>query len=142
MKLFVLMVLLFSTSAFSAGLGFQVGGAGVIVGKTNRLDDRTWKGSVGWSINRHRTDLTLTADYIFQDQNFSRLDGEKIVGYAGLGGLIATGIDFGARFPVGVAWLAKKHPIEVFAELSPTVFVVPSSSVGIGLNIGALWFFD
>ncbi len=142
MKAFVFTFMLFmSNLAFSVGLGIQLGSTGAIVGKEDRLADRTWKASMGWYLSRHYTNLILSADYIIQDQNFSRLDGEQIIGYAGIGGLIETSAEIGARFPLGVAWEVKKHPIEVFAEIAPTLFIVPSTSVGIGLNLGILWFF-
>lgn len=130
-----------SKLAYSLGLGLQIGSTGAIVGKEDRLADRTWKASMGWYLSRHHTNLILSADYIIQDQNFSRLDGEQIIGYAGIGGVIETSSDVGVRFPFGVAWEARKHPIEVFAEIAPTLFIAPSTSVGIGLNLGVLWFF-
>ncbi len=140
MKLMVVIALFVSTLSYGFGLGLQLGSTGVITGKEERSADRTFKGSMGWNTRKGENKIIFTGDYVIQNLNFSKIDNERIVGYAGIGGKIETSADFGVRFPLGVAWHAKLDPLEVYLEVAPTLYIYPSTEMGLDGALGVLWY--
>jgi hypothetical protein len=140
-NLVLVLGLFISQISFGFGLGLQFGSTGLIVGKEQMAADRTFKGSMGWNTRKGEKKIIFTGDYVIQNLNLSRIDNERIVGYAGVGGKIETSADFGIRFPLGVAWHAKLDPLEVFLELTPTLYIYPATELGLDGAFGVLWYF-
>jgi len=140
MKLFAVIALFLSTLSYGYGLGLQMGTTGLIVGKEQREADRTFKGSMGWNRRKGESKIVFTGDYVIQNLNFAKIDNERIIGYAGIGGKMETSSDIGVRFPLGLAWHAKLDPLEVYLEVSPTLYIYPSTELGLDAALGVLWF--
>jgi hypothetical protein len=47
----------------------------------------------------------------------------------------------GVRIPVGVSYIYKGTPVELFAEVAPLLAVMPETKLGIGVGIGARYYF-
>lgn len=50
-------------------------------------------------------------------------------------------VGLGVRVPVGLAWHPRRVPIDVFAELAPTVWVFPGTHFDFDFSIGARFYF-
>lgn len=88
----------------------------------------------------------LQGDYLFH--NFNRLDvGEGLVAlYVGTGGQYIVFEDrdnqFSLRAPLGVNYLLGSAPIDVFAEVAPTLRVTDPTALRFDGAIGFRYFFD
>ena len=93
--------------------------------------------------------LTLVADYLIHaDQLFKDVSGSGfLVPYAGLGaklGLRESSVDpvaLAARVPIGVAFLFRKTPLELFGEVAIGIHALPAVAPLIDGGIGLRWYF-
>jgi len=71
---------------------------------------------------------------------------ERFPLYYGFGGRFNTGGgydgSFGVRGVVGIAWLPRSTPIDVFFELVPVFQVTPLTGLGIDAGLGIRYFFQ
>ncbi len=51
-------------------------------------------------------------------------------------------LDLGIRFPLGITYLLRSAPVDVFAELVPTLNVYPSSNLNWRTALGIRYYFD
>lgn len=135
-------------------------GLGVIIGEPTGLSAKLWTSSnnafafgLGWSVsdsrfNRIDSDnksrIHLHIDYLWHSFNAISSSREFPLFY-GIGGRINTGPryngTFGIRGVLGVAWLPRSTPLDVFIEVVPTLYLVNSTSFGVDAGIGARFFF-
>lgn len=125
----------------AAGIGVQLGSYGSIVGKESKDSHQTWKGSMGWDLSREAY-LVLTADTIVQEKDLFSLDGQDFRGYYGAGVYFASNAELAGRLPLGLSWLGKSQPIEIFLEIAPSLAIYPRTSPYVSLNLGALWYMN
>ena len=116
-------------NAFDFGLGWSVGG--------DRIDnyDGTYDG--GSRVHFHMDYLWHWFDAIHSSERFPL--------YAGFGGRINTGGGYkssvAVRGVLGIAWMPHRAPFDVFAELVPSLQVIPTSGFGIDAGFGARFYF-
>lgn len=56
-------------------------------------------------------------------------------------GVAVSGSSIGVRGVTGLDFLFKNHPLDIFLELSPTFYVVPSTAFDIGVGLGVRYHF-
>lgn len=48
----------------------------------------------------------------------------------------------GMRSPLGISYVLQEKPVELFAELVPILDIVPETRLGVGVGIGARYYFS
>ena len=163
MRTLVLIVLM-GTSAFTRAQssGF---GAGIILGEPTGISLKGWisgeravAGAVAWSL-REGSYFSIHADYLFHNMDLIKLGKGRMPLYYGPGLRLRSWNDnrywrhghwytedhgrlgLGVRFPVGLAYLPAKAPVDIFLELVPGLDLVPSTEFDITGAIGARYWF-
>ncbi len=160
-------VLTFLAMAFASNQSFAQNtgvGAGLILGSPTGISAKFWTSStnavdlaIGWSANgewarfgdtwyyvNSQSYLHIHADYLWHNFNVIKSE-ERFPLYYGLGFHYDSGntmaAAFGIRGVVGIDWLPRSVPLDVFLEFAPVVYLTPGSGLGFDTGIGARFFF-
>ncbi len=137
--------------SYAQGKGF---GLGVMIGEPTGLSAKLWTGSnnaldfgLGWSfINRHNdsgSNLHFHMDYLWHAWNAIN-SVERFPVYYGIGGRFKSRGDDGSiaiRGVLGVAWMPRENPFDIFIEVAPSLELTPSTGFGIDAALGARFYF-
>lgn len=143
----VFILTIISGTAFSQSNGF---GLGIILGEPTGISTKYWTtGStafdfgLGYSLKKNSR-LHLHADYLFHVNNLFNTT-ENISLYYGPGArlrLVESGDSrLGFRFDVGLVWIPKNSPIDVFLEIAPLLDIIPSTDFTVNGGVGVRYFF-
>lgn len=159
MKKFLILLLglvSISAQAKDDGLGL---GIGIIAGTPTGLslkkwtsDNRAIDAAAEWSTSG-KNKFYFHANYLIH--NFDVLRPEDITGklpvYYGIGGYIELNEDtsgnsndddiLAVRIPLGVSYLFSDAPIELFAEVVPTMEISPDTDLGMDAAVGGRFYF-
>ena len=139
------LVLLSIGGAHAQSRGF---GVGIILGEPTGVSFKGWvsqenaiDGGLAWAFGKGGR-FHLHADYLWHF-NLNMAAGEDFRFYTGIGGRFAAGSDaiFGARIPLGLVWLPKGAPLDVFVEIVPILDLAPATKFRGNGGIGARFFF-
>jgi hypothetical protein len=137
-------------------------GLGVIIGEPTGISAKLWTSPVnafdfglGWSMGGDRigkydgyynggSRVHFHMDYLWH--SFEAIHStERFPLYYGIGGRINTGAGYNSSLAVrgvlGIAWLPRGTPIDVFLELAPSLQLTSSTGFGIDAGFGARYFF-
>ena len=136
-------------------------GIDVIVGEPTGLSAKKWitdttaiDAAAAWSFADFNS-FQLHVNYLWHNYDLiqtKELPGQLSV-YYGIGGRIKLkgsndgkgnkdeGTRLGVRIPVGLSYTFKENPVELFAEVVPLLDVVPETKLGIGVGVGARYYF-
>ncbi len=138
--------LLSPVSADAQDSGF---GLGIILGEPTGISLKTWvrsnaaiDGAVAWSFGQNSA-IHLHADYLFHDFNLFDVESGKLPLFFGIGARFKAEPEakFGIRFPVGIAYIFEKAPLDIFLELGPVLDLAPGVSFGFTGSLGARYYF-
>ncbi|MFA5834668.1 MAG: hypothetical protein WDA22_14405 [Bacteroidota bacterium] len=120
-----------NNNAFDFGLGWSMGG------------DRM--GRYDYYYNYNRTNrVHFHMDYVWHLFNTIH-SSERFPLYYGIGGRMNSGAGYEASVAVrgvlGIAWLPRETPIDIFLELVPMFQLTSSSGFGLDAGVGARYFF-
>lgn len=134
-------------------------GLGVMIGEPTGISAKAWLSGqnalaigVAWYTggNRFYKDFDYSnrthfhADYLWHSFYAISSNGSFPLFY-GIGGAINSGPRFegtlGARGVLGIAWLPKGTPLDIFLEIVPTLYLINSTGFGIDAGLGARVFF-
>ncbi len=133
-----------NAQAQNSGLGL-----GVLIGEPTGISAKLWLTGTGavdaaaaWS-TRGNNSLHLHADYLHHFFGLFPVTQGKLPLYVGAGGRIrfAGNPKFGARVPVGLAYLFPTIPVDIFLEIAPIVDLAPDTGFDINGGIGARYYF-
>ena len=130
-------------------------GLGVVVGEPSGVSAKYFLDA------RHAVDLALDfsvvddafyvhGDYVLHVPSLlAGLPGGRWLAYVGVGGKVKVRerkkdrdeAGLSVRVPLGVAWMPKAAPIDVFLEVVPGVQVLPSTDPDVDVGLGVRWFF-
>lgn len=134
-------------------------GLGVVIGEPTGLSlawqspAQTIQSHLSWSLERNW--IRVNVDYLKTVAEIPT-DGPALPLYVGIGGALAAHDDdwgddndwydddyaaFGARIPLGMRLLPRQVPIDVFLEVAPVVYLIPSTDVDIDLGLGVRFYF-
>ena len=143
----VLLIILFSivTSAQSSGFGI-----GAILGQPTGISAKYWTTSstafdfgLGYSFEKNSR-MHLHADYLFHTKDIFNST-ENFSLYYGPGArlrLVENGDSrLGVRFDVGIVWIPRNAPIDVFVEIAPLLDIIPETDFSFNGGIGVRYFF-
>ena len=125
-------------------------GAGILIGEPTGFSFKGWTSSINavdaglaWSFT-HETTFHLHADYLWHAFNVFKTT-ERLPLYYGIGGRIKTGRNedarFGARMVVGIDYLFRDAPVDIFFEIAPILDFTPSTELQGNAGIGARFWF-
>ena len=144
------LVLLVSLCAGSSSAQRKGFGLGVIVGEPTGISLKSWltgttaiDAAVAWSFARESS-FHIHADYLIHA--YDEFDtNESVPLYYGIGGRLKTsnGGDarLGLRGVIGIGYLFREAPIDLFFEVAPILDVAPSTELSINGGFGARYFF-
>lgn len=141
-----LTMLISSGVAHSQELGF---GAGIILGEPTGISAKKWisgqaaiDGAVAWSFGQEDS-FHLHADYLHHNFNLFDVEKGKLPLYFGIGVRFKAQPEatVGARFPVGIAYIFEKSPLELFLEIGPVLDLIPDMSFNFTGSIGVRFYF-
>lgn len=144
--LFILAVLFLSSPALAQESGF---GAGIILGEPTGLSFKYWVSSrtgldfgAAWSFGREDS-FHLHGDFLIHNFNLFKVKKGKLSLYYGIGGRIKVENRnrIGVRIPVGIVYLIKKAPIDIFFELAPLLDLAPATEFGLNGGVGLRYYF-
>jgi hypothetical protein len=144
----LLFLILFSISSFSQSKGF---GLGIILGEPTGISAKYWTSSstaldfgLGYSFVKNSR-VHLHADYLFHVNNLFETS-ENIALYYGPGArlrLVDNGDSrLGFRFDVGLVWIPRGAPIDVFVEVAPLLDIIPETDFTFNGGIVVRFFFN
>lgn len=143
------------TSSVSSGLADNYVhrfGAGIILGEPTGASVKYWlnrkmavDGAVGWSTHDH-SDAYLQGDLLWHKFNIFPIKQGRLPLYFGVGGIVRFRNDHrdnqaGIRVPVGVSYMFENAPIDVFAEVAPTLDVTPNARGEVTGGVGIRFWF-
>ncbi|MCP5107377.1 MAG: DUF3996 domain-containing protein [bacterium] len=141
--------ILFLCTAAAEAKGGNGWGIGVILGEPTGLSLKYWNSgttafdaAAAWSFRRERK-LHIHMDYLFHKFRVFKVRRGRLPLYYGIGGRIKFEEEFrvGIRIPVGICYMFKRQPIDIFFEVVPLLDVVPETSLDFNVSIGARYFF-
>jgi hypothetical protein len=144
----ILVMIIFSTLSAAQTKGF---GLGILVGEPTAVSAKYWtSGStafdfgIGYSFEKNSY-LNIHADYLFHVKNIFETT-ENISLYYGPGARLrfvenAT-TRLGFRFDVGLVWIPRNAPIDVFIEVAPLLDIIPETDFSFNGGIGVRYFFN
>ena len=141
----LLLVLLITSVCFSQSRGL---GLGLVFGDPTGFNGKAWMSQsgafqfgVGMPSLSNSSGTAFNAEYIWHSHVIRSQ--ERFPIFYGLGGIIGTGgghTAIGARGILGIAWWPHNTPIDVFFQMTPTLFFDPSN-FEFDFGIGARYFF-
>ena len=136
-------------------------GLGIVLGEPAGISAKLWTSNhtafdfgFGWSmggdqIGRYNyyyggNRIHFHMDYLWH--SFDAINsGEQFPLFYGVGGRVNTGAGINSSVAVrgvlGIAWLPRETPIDIFLEIVPLFQVSPSSGFGLDAGVGARYFF-
>ena len=152
---------LFSSKSYAQSSGV---GAGVIVGGPTGISAKFWTSNVnafdvaigwwnnggwerfnnGWIYYYGQNIVNIHADYLWHNFDAIRST-ERFPLYYGIGFHYDSGDAnppaFGLRGVLGIDWLPRAVPLDVFLEFAPVLYLTPGSGLGLDAGIGTRFFF-
>jgi len=139
------------------GVGLVVGIPTALTGKLRMIEDRAIDFGLSWDFGDY---VLFYGDYLFEypyalDEHRKS---EMIFPYWGVGLTLIflddkkkpprpysrdkdESFQIGVRIPLGLAWIPRSTPLEVFLELIPGVSLFPGLSGNFGVGLGVRYFF-
>jgi hypothetical protein len=144
--IFLLAFLTICTAAVEAGNGW---GIGFMVGNPTGLSFKAWSGKTkafdigaAWSFGDENK-LQLHADFLLHHFRIFNVESGQLPFYIGIGGRIKFEAEtrLGIRVPVGLCYLFKNHPIDIFFEVVPVIDLAPETELNLNASLGIRYFF-
>jgi len=145
-RLILVLILIF----FSALVSAKERWIGLYVSDNSGISYKDWQNrwnaydyGIGWSLDKEAA-ITAKVDYLTHDYDLVEVPEGKLPIYYGIGAGIEFGSELSAgfRIPVGVNYLFKKIPYDVFVEIVPMLRIYPSTVVAISGAIGVRYHFN
>ncbi len=129
-------------------------GIGVIVGDPTGISTKIWTTStnalqfaLAWQARDPflGTRVSFSGDYLWH--SFDAIHStQRLPVFYGVGGVFASGGGadpaLGVRGVVGIDWLSRQSPIDVFLQVVPVLELAPSTDFELGAGVGIRYFFD
>ena len=142
------LITIFSGLAFAQSNGF---GLGMILGQPTGISAKYWtSGStaldfgLGYSFQKHSR-MQFHADYLFHAKNIFNTT-ENIALYYGPGARLRlvenADSRLSVRFDVGLVWIPRNAPVDVFIEIAPLLDIIPETNFSVNGGIGVRYFFN
>lgn len=137
----LIIILLISVASYSQNRNF---GIGMQLGEPTGVDAKIWTNNVNafdfglaWSFD-DREEMILQTDYVWHSFDVFPVSQGELPIYFGIGARFIFSEDplFGARVPVGVAYMLETFPLDVFVEIAPILNLTPATRFDLGGGFG------
>lgn len=129
-------------------------GLGVMIGEPTGFSAKLWTSNsnafdfgLGWSVIGKSNDsgnrIHIHADYLWHAWNAIR-SSDRFPLYYGIGGRFKGGENEGSlavRGVLGIAWMPRQTPIDIFLEVAPSLELTPSTGFAIDAALGVRYYF-
>ena len=127
-------------------------GLGIILGEPTGISGKAWTSSInafdfalGYSFSPRNSRVHLHVDYLFHSlRPFD--SSEKFLLYYGPGVRLKSRQNddsiLGVRFVIGLAWIPRNAPVDVFLEAAPILNIIPGTSFNMNGGIGVRFYFN
>jgi len=128
-------------------------GAGVIIGDPTGVGIKVWTSSsnavqfaVAWQSRDQflGTRVRFGGEYLWHSFDAIRSN-ERFPVFYGIGGELLSGrsVDptVGIQGVLGIDWLSRETPFDIFLQVSPVLLLTPSTNIELGAGIGMRYFF-
>jgi hypothetical protein len=124
-------------------------GAGAFLGEPTGICIKSWTGSrtavaaaAAWSFGHHEA-LHVHFDYLFHDFRLIKTEHDPLPFYYGVGVRFKDDheLRMGIRIPIGIDYMFKKAPVDIFLEFVPVFDLIPSTELFFNGGIGVRYFF-
>ena len=141
-----LFLLMLSSTGLAQDKNF---GAGIIFGNPTGLSIKNWmgkttalQGALAWNFEG-KGNLSLTGDYLWHNYSLITVSKGRLPVYYGVGGdaVFSNDFVFGVRGVVGLDYMISGAPVDIFAEIVPTFYLIPSTSFKFHFGLGVRYFF-
>ena len=144
----IFVLLIYSGISFAQSKGF---GLGILIGQPTGISAKYWtSGStafdfgVGYSFEKYSR-MHLHVDYLFHTKSVFNTT-ENIALYYGPGARLKlyehADSRLGVRFNVGIVWIPRNSPVDVFVEIAPLLDIIPETAFSLNGGIGVRFFFN
>jgi hypothetical protein len=130
-------------------LGDRGLGIGIEFGLSNGLDLKTWVSDDsalqfdlnwgwGWGIG-------FGAAYLIHNFDIIEMTDSKVPLYFGIKGAVGFGgnaVGVAILVPLGIAWIPREYPIDVFLQIEPGLELFPATGFAYGGGIGIRYWLD
>jgi hypothetical protein len=127
-----------------AYIGAKGLGIGIVLGAVNGLSVKNWisrdhafQFDANWDLNYGGAGLGVA--YLIHNFNIIEADNNKFPLYFGIKGWAAfapAGVAAGIQVPLGIAWIPRNAPIDIFMQVEPGISLIPSVHFAPGGGIG------
>jgi hypothetical protein len=131
-------------------LGERGLGIGVVFGEINGLSIKNWVNrnsalqfDATWNLNYGGIGLGVA--YLIHNFDILEADYNKFPLYFGIKGWAAFapgGVQAGIQVPLGIAWIPRNAPIDVFLQIEPGISVIPDVHFAPGGGLGIRFWLD
>lgn len=144
--IFMLLIAFLSSNVSAQEKGF---GLGIILGEPTGISFKNWLGSktaidggIAWSFSKDES-LHIHLDYLIHNFNIFEVKNNNLALYYGIGGRVKAEEEsrVGVRIPVGINYLFRDIPLDVFFELVPVLDLMPSTDFDLTGGVGIRYFF-
>ena len=141
-----LFLLMLSSTGFAQDKNL---GVGIIFGNPTGLSIKNWmgkttalQGALAWNFEG-KGNLSLTGDYLWHNYSLISVSKGRLPVYYGIGADAVFSDDFvlGVRGVVGLDYMFSGTPIDIFAEVVPTFYLIPGTAFKFHFGIGVRYFF-
>jgi hypothetical protein len=125
-------------------LGARGLGIGIVLGTIDGLSVKSWisrdhalQFDLNWDLNYGA--VGFGAAYLIHNFHIIEADNNKFPLYFGIKGWAALapgGAEAGIQVPLGIAWIPRNAPIDIFAQVEPGISLIPSVHSAMGGGIG------
>jgi len=144
--IFMLLVAFYSGYVSAQQKGF---GLGIIVGEPTGISFKNWLGSqtaidggIAWSFTKNES-LHFHLDYLIHNFNIFKTKTYNLALYYGIGGRVKAEEEsrVGVRIPVGINYLFRGAPLDIFLEIVPVLDLIPGTEFELTGGVGIRYYF-
>lgn len=120
---------------------------GLVMGEPTGLNVKYWitdryafDAGAGWSVKKKLLDIYLDYQYHYF---WSEFDSKELPIYTGAGLMVSLSNDFmvGLRLPVGTEYLFEGPRLVLFAQVAPSLKLIPKPGIFVGGGLGIRYAF-
>ena len=124
-------------------------GLGIILVEPTGINFKAWAGyrsafvgAAAWSFGNEDS-LHVHLDYVFHNFRLIKLERDFLPVYFGLGIRVKSEKDvrIGVRIPLGLNYMLKKAPLDIFVELVPVFDLTPGTDLYFNGGVGIRYYF-
>ncbi len=137
---------LYYSETYKAAKGF---GAGLIFGLSSGISLKNWisrEGALQFDISWdfHWAAFGVGIAYLFHNFKLITVKDSLLPLYFGIKGwlgLSSHSMALGVQVPIGIVWIPKEAPIDVFLQIEPGIGLIPSTGFAPNAGIGIRYYF-